>query len=560
MRLLGALALSIVCAACVGAQGCGERRGATQTAAGASVAEEPTPAPDPNEKPSLRLIAFTDLSGYLRPCGCQSRPLGGIDKAAAQLATLRADGTPTVLLSAGDLLFGETPDGAASAADATTQETWKAETLVGIFDRLGLAAAAPGPHDLSYGAEVLAGLMAAGHFKLLPSAVGSGEEPENLASTQLIAGGMSVGVIGVSTFAPAGTELEPARESALIKRTQLEIDRARNGGATLVVALVSASQRLGRRLSGALHGADFVILGGNADSIDAPPNRVGGGYVLRARSQGHGLLVLDVFTRTAKHDDTFVDTSAWSREQNDADLKARIDELSARIRGWEHDDSADKADVAVQKTKLADLEKMLRGPVQAGAARRRFAARFIELAPEIQGDPQIAALIDAYDARVNDHNRVAFANVLAPAAAKGAAHYLGSQRCKSCHESAYAWWTKHPHGHAYKTLVDVHKEFNLSCVACHVTGYMRPGGSSLVHNEGLVNVGCESCHGPGSLHVASPDEEPAIGMTRDTPEEVCSHCHTPEHSDLFKFAKYRAKLIVPGHGLPLTAAERGSHK
>src|SRR3954467_5460688 len=40
--------------------------------------------------PDLRLVVLTDLKGYLEPCGCTSRPLGGLDRLAARLAELRS--------------------------------------------------------------------------------------------------------------------------------------------------------------------------------------------------------------------------------------------------------------------------------------------------------------------------------------------------------------------------------------------------------------------------------------------------------------------------------------
>ncbi|HEX4352305.1 MAG TPA: hypothetical protein VHZ95_05310, partial [Polyangiales bacterium] len=92
-------------------------------------------------QPSFRLVALTDLAGYLEPCGCQSRPLGGIDKAATQLAALRADKVPMLFVAAGDLLFGDRPEGATSDEQAEKQERWKAESLVDILNRLGLTAA-----------------------------------------------------------------------------------------------------------------------------------------------------------------------------------------------------------------------------------------------------------------------------------------------------------------------------------------------------------------------------------------------------------------------------------
>jgi 2',3'-cyclic-nucleotide 2'-phosphodiesterase (5'-nucleotidase family) len=102
-------------------------------------------------QPALRLVALTDVSGYLEPCGCQSKLFGGIDRAAAKLKALQAEHVPVLFVSAGDLLFGGAPEGATAETDATTQETWKAETLVDILNRMGLAAATPGKRDLSFG-------------------------------------------------------------------------------------------------------------------------------------------------------------------------------------------------------------------------------------------------------------------------------------------------------------------------------------------------------------------------------------------------------------------------
>jgi hypothetical protein len=156
----------------------------------------------------------------------------------------------------------------------------------------------------------------------------------------------------------------------------------------------------------------------------------------------------------------------------------------------------------------------------------------------------------AHDKRVNAHNREAFADKGPLPVPDGEPTYVGSATCASCHAAAHSWWQKTPHGRAYATLVERHKEFNLSCVGCHVTGYGKPGGATVTWNlEGaLVNVGCEQCHGPGSDHVDAPLGEKRGTMRRDTPESVCVGCHNEEHSDQFQYEAYRARLVAPGHG------------
>ncbi|HJL28740.1 MAG TPA: cytochrome c family protein, partial [Polyangiaceae bacterium LLY-WYZ-15_(1-7)] len=150
---------------------------------------------------------------------------------------------------------------------------------------------------------------------------------------------------------------------------------------------------------------------------------------------------------------------------------------------------------------------------------------------------------------VNEHNREALADRAPPPVEEGQPRYVGSGACASCHQAAHTWWEGHPHGNAYATLVERNKQFHLNCVGCHVTGYERPGGSTVTQNldGALVNVGCEVCHGPGSAHVANPV---AASIARDAPERLCVDCHNEEHSDLFDYDAYRASLLVPGHGRP----------
>lgn len=532
MRSPAALLLILLVAASCALLACGDREPRSTPAAA---------------KPSLRLVAITDLSGYLEPCGCQSRPLGGIDKAAAALKALKADKVPVLFVSAGDLLFGDRPEGASDDGQAATQETWKAESLIGILNQLGLVAATSGPKDLRYGPAALQRLQALAKFSWLPGAPGEQAEqahPQQAAGWLGNVGGTKVGIVGVRAFAGADTELSAEQLQGLHAQAQTEVDRQRAAGAQLVVALISSDLRTGRRLSANLQHVDFALQGG-VDSAETPaPSRSGAAVLLRAAHQGHGLLVVDLYVggRSA-----FADVSEWTRREQRHEIDARIADLAQRISAWERDPNVDKASLNQQRDKLAQLRAELAVQAATPAANgNAFSAKFEQLGPELHGDAQIAASVAAYDARVNEYNRKAFADVFAPAAPAGAPHYVGSAACQTCHAEAFVWWTHHPHGRAYATLEAVHKQFNLSCVACHVTGYLEPGGSSLVHNEGLTHVGCESCHGPGSLHVADPGKQ----LTHAPSEATCKHCHTPEHSDLFDYASYVKRLRVPGHGLP----------
>jgi hypothetical protein len=153
-----------------------------------------------------------------------------------------------------------------------------------------------------------------------------------------------------------------------------------------------------------------------------------------------------------------------------------------------------------------------------------------------------------YYQRVNAHNREAFKDRSPPPAPAGTAYYLGSATCAHCHEDADVFWRKTEHAGAYATLQTQFKEFNLDCVSCHVTGYNRPGGSTVTHVSKLENVQCESCHGPGSLHVENPGS--SNGLIRRVPEpSTCRSCHHAPHvADDWSYEQAWPHIVGEGHG------------
>ena len=80
------------------------------------------------------------------------------------------------------------------------------------------------------------------------------------------------------------------------------------------------------------------------------------------------------------------------------------------------------------------------------------------------------------------------------------------------------------------------------CAKCHVTGYGEPSGGTIdvggdadmtnVPLSGLYGVTCESCHGPGSKHVAADSNEARkMNITRIPKSKfTCYNCHTGSSS------------------------------
>lgn len=490
-------------------------------------------------KPTARLVLLPDLQGYLEPCGCQKRPLGGIDRAASEVARLRGEAVPTAVVAAGSLLFEAAKPGHADDESGRDQEVWKAETLVAVLNDMPLSAAVPGPQDARFGAATTKAILKQAEFPTLGTFV---DGPRHRV---LDLGGLKLGLLALGRGGASDA-------TTLVAEAKEAVQHARADGATVTVAVVQAPARLARRLAGGVAGLDFVLLTGRDTDSAAPPSQRGETTVLSGSRHGRGLLVLDL---VHKRPGPYRDASDWTRRERRAAAQRQADELRKRIADWKKDPQVDAAQLATQERRLAELERAASSatsshatpsPGTSVAAGNSFSASFIELAPEVARAPKTRARLAAYDKRVNTHNRTAFADWKPAPVPEGQAAYVGSERCSTCHAPAYAWWQKHAHGRAYDTLVERSKEYNLSCVGCHVTGYLKPGGSTVTHNEGLTHVGCESCHGPGSLH----DGDKA-GIVRAPSESLCVECHNEEHSDQFEFDSYRARLMAPGHGLPL---------
>ena len=138
------------------------------------------------------------------------------------------------------------------------------------------------------------------------------------------------------------------------------------------------------------------------------------------------------------------------------------------------------------------------------------------------------------------------------------ADYVGSEKCASCHPAEGAHWLGTAHSTAFTTLLQKHRQGVPGCYACHVTGYRQPTGYRSMSDVRLRHVQCESCHGPGSRHLASPG---ADSIVRVPPASVCRECHTPEHSDMTdaNFDDYWAQITHTSGGQAATDPERPSH-
>jgi cytochrome c554/c'-like protein len=168
----------------------------------------------------------------------------------------------------------------------------------------------------------------------------------------------------------------------------------------------------------------------------------------------------------------------------------------------------------------------------------------IGLTREWPDEPALARLMETTKVAVNEYNRkqaeaaIPFAAPPAAPAAPSQPTYTGSERCVTCHETEYAVWARSGHAHAFRTLEEAKQDFNPECVGCHAIGFGKAHG--FVNHQAtpqLVNVGCESCHGPSSRH----PEQVAQDYGR-TDTAFCLTCHTRENSPDYDPAAYIPKV------------------
>lgn len=517
-------------------------------ASGCKSAATPTAAPP--KTPSLRLYVVSTIAGALEPCGCVKDQLGGIDHAVSYVKSQSATAPNSLVLGAGPMLFTD------PSLDSTsrTQDEWKAETLASSFRALGLVAWAPGANDWAAGADTLAALKNTAGAALLAANL-TGKTAGARATLVTEVGGYKVGLAGVSLpgeagALPAGVQASDPR--AALNKAEAQLEKQ---GARVRIALVALERGAALRLADAVKGFQVMIVGkpfdqGEGNDAPTPPELIGHTLVVQSPNHLQGVAVVDLYVRGNHFE--FQDASGIRLAAQKSDLEGRIHVLKKRLVEWQEAGSKVKAaDVAARRKDLARLEGELAHLGSAGPPKRGsfFRYSFQPVVQKLGSDPTVSAFMQRYYERVNEHNRVAFAGRLPPPVPKGQSGYVGDAVCGKCHKSEQKFWDTTAHAHAYASLVAVHKQYNLNCVGCHVTGYEKPGGSTVTHTAKLENVQCEVCHGPGSRHAADPSNAAFI-VAKPSRSLCASSCHHPPHvhADWDVNAAFK-HIIGKGHGM-----------
>jgi hypothetical protein len=526
--------------------------------------------------PRGKHIAFlysSNVRGEYAPCACPSQPLGGLTRRATLVDRARIEADGILHVDVGDLTPPPPPVPDGMLPPDPKEVERRTRLLLEAYARMGVDAWTPGETDLRLGPRRLAALAAAAKLPtVLGNVVDRHGKPLFPPTRVVFAAELKIGLFGVFEPGPDGPPWGPKEglqvtDAGAAARAAVEALRAQ--GVRLVVGLFHLEGGLARAraLVREVPGIDFVALGHGGENLEVP-EREGQTTLLEAFELGRLLGRLDLHVVDDRLD--FVDrgrraqleTMRKSYEEQVADLRGR---LAA-------DRSGQGADTLRQRIERLEARLAETGGALAEAPPRPtgswYENRLLEIAEPVPEHSGVYLQVRLYDDESAARAERGLPVGIAPRAPAGPprrspppatpgprAHenwdYGSNGSCVLCHKDAYEHWKTTKHAQALETLRRRKRDKDPTCLGCHTTGYLQPGGTRVLATATtyFADVGCESCHGPSVAHVRAIDKK--TGTRLKVPEEVCLGCHTPDQTaGDFEYSAYVEAILGPGHGRP----------
>lgn len=445
----------------------------------------------------LALVITGREEGYLEPCGCAGleRMKGGMSRRHSLFKELANKGWPVVGIDVGG-----------QAKGYGRQAEIKFHTVVDGMRKMGYQAIALGATDLRLQTGELASDAAMPSPFISANAALFGFAAEMTAKTQIVEkAGMKLGITAVLGKQLQKTINNPDIEMADPETALEKVVPDLRKQADYLILLAHASIKESVELARKFPDFDLVVTAGGAPEPPAEPVAIQGtkALLIEVGEKGMHAIVLGMF-----------------------------------------DD-----------------------------ARQPLRYQRVPLDSRFPASPDMKLLMTVYQDQLKD----SFQELGFPIGTQAPAHpqrevnggFVGSKACESCHEESYRIWRKSGHAKAYQTLLDLDppRTFDPECISCHVTGWhpgkyfpYRSGYQSLKGapgadghprlkaTPGLINVGCESCHGPGGAHAAAElgsdlalqeKLQAAVRVTKaESEKKACVECHDGDNSPDFDFPTY----------------------
>jgi hypothetical protein len=492
------------------------------------------------KKPDLVLVITGQQHGYLLPCGCSEPQIGGLERRYNFLKLLEREGWPVVALDLGDVVQEK-----GVAWLPNQQALVKYRFAMDAMNRMKYAAVALGETE-----------AVQTYFRVLGEwPLNHPNDPLQVVSANLIdadknfpdqtkpvqyasAGGVRVGVTSITSPLVAAGIKKINDPTMRFSRGDLALNKAlleMNGKADLRVLLYQGAltrNDFKRPPTEAMAAAELypqfplVVCLSSEDEPPALPFKVtakGGttGLVIQVGRRGKFLGVVGVY-RTGNPSRPF-------------DFHYQMVEMTP---AWATPDADKNAHPIVQM--MEEYAKEIK--------RDNYMSRYGGMTHPLQAMEV-----------VKDGG--------APVVGKGGQArptFVGSAACKSCHPKAYKIWKNSKHSHAYETLVvrakhPSNRQFDPECIVCHTVGFGFNGGfRDTTTTPLLTDVGCESCHGPASIHVRNKDNvewQKRLNPWRHLPAAVreremnlfCQKCHDADNDVTWLKVGFKKKWQMIAH-------------
>lgn len=477
-------------------------------------------------KPDLVLILSGQQHGYLLPCGCSRPQVGGLERRYNFVQSLRDRGWPVAAVDVGDIAQRHGP-----AKMPNTQGLLKYKYSMEALKRIGYSAVALGENEVALGLDNALATFVLQNFdpvtnKPLPPFVLAANLadrernfPEMLNSWKVITPpgtDIKLGIIGVVSpkMAEQIKQLNDDKVKFPDGSDVKAIDAALKEMATekpdLHVLLYQGHPDEARARAKAYPNIFQVIL--CATTFDEPP------------SEPEIIKEAGTFLVTIGHKGKYIGAVGINRTSKDAPKFQLRYQLVRMSEDLETPKGKEKGHPILELMEAYTTE--LKGNRETGEYLAKVQKSKLGLQVDKSPDKKPA--------------------------------YVGSERCKKCHEheSQYEIWEKSAHAHAYKSLVEAtrpsKRQFDGECIVCHTVGFEYESGfRNAKDTPNLLNVGCESCHGPSSQHVKNPqnmEERAALnpwkGDAKRIEIDLCIKCHDSDNDVHWSFDKWK-KIVHP---------------
>ena len=522
----------------------------------------------------LALLYGANLQGEYENCGCPSHPLGGLARRASVADRARGEADAVLVVDAGDMLLPQVFHADQLRPPPTGEVERRARLILASYRRMDVTAVLPAERDLGLGPQKLKKLLKSAEVPAVASNLVDGQGQSLFDRDRLVTlAGMSIGIFGVVAPLPEDAALWKrwgVRTTDPVIAARDEVASLRARGAKMILALLHLGPaEAATRLLQDVPGIDWAVQGHAGLQFD-PPSVVNGARLLDAMSEGKLAGRLDIHVVDGAF--AFKDRGARAQVLTIiADHRKQLAELAKRAaedrsRSGELQDFYRQRREAIQKALDREVGEAKALPPHIEGS--WYEGRIIPLDADIPDQQGVAQLVAAYNAEsarraaaglgvgiklVDPHApKMASATRAEDAGQAQPTRYAGSAACASCHPSQAAFFASTKHAHALEALAlpgRPRRDHDPTCVACHTTGFMLPGGTwnVSVALARLPNVGCESCHGPSLGHISLADKKTT--SRRLVPETVCRGCHTPDQTNgEFDYMKFRSAILGPGHG------------